>query len=485
MNYSQEDDFPTEIVLGIIGPIGCNRELVGETIIKLAKHFSYEVELIKVSDIIQTYCNLDVNYKDQYSRVMTLMDEGNKLRKSKGDNSTLAKMAAIEISNLRKKHEDGRVIYLVDSLKHPEEVAALRDIYVNGFYLFAIHSDECYREEFLRKSCHIENEEHRKILIARDKDEDLGYGQSTSSAFHLADFFLTEDGNNIKVWNSLERYFDLIFGDPFRTPTFQEYSMFMAHAASIRSADLSRQVGAVITLKKDIISSGANECPKAFGGTYWPEFNSDTNKICDVEGGRDYMLGLDFNAREKQNIIKTLKRKIPPELEEILDQNIKDSGLKDITEFGRVVHAEMDAILGCSRRGESIKNSVMFCTTYPCHNCAKHIVASGIKKVIYIEPYPKSKALLMHSDSITTDNSRPTDKVHFKPFIGVGPRQYINLFSMHLSDGHNQRRKDKGSYNKVDWTREGSTPRIKMFKKSYLDIEAYLDSQINKDELHR
>ncbi|MDN3612645.1 hypothetical protein QWZ16_23945 [Vibrio ostreicida] len=26
---------------------------------------------------------------------------------------------------------------------------------------------------------------------------------------------------------------------------------------------------------------------------------------------------------------------------------------------------------------------------FPCHNCAKHIVASGIKRVVYVEPYPK------------------------------------------------------------------------------------------------
>jgi deoxycytidylate deaminase len=478
MNYSQCDDFPTEIVFGIIGPIGCNLELVVNNMVSLAKHFSYEVELIKVSDIIKANCKLDVDIKDQFTRVMTLMDEGNTLRHYKGDNSILAKMAAVEISKRRAKHKDGRVIYLVNSLKHPEEITALRDIYANGFYLFAIHSEEDHRDNFLKNNWNIKNDDHRIKLISRDKDEDLGYGQSTNSAFHLADFFLTEDGDNTKIWNSLERYFDLIFGDPFRTPTFQEYSMFMAHAASIRSADLSRQVGAVIAREKDIISSGANECPKAFGGTYWPEFNSENNEIFDIEDGRDYMRGLDFNAQEKEKIIQSLKNDIPEEFEKILDKNINDSGLKDITEFGRVVHAEMDAILACAKRGESIKDTIMFCTTYPCHNCAKHIVASGIGKVIYIEPYPKSKALIMHSDSITTDNSLPTDKVIFKPFIGVGPRQYINLFSMQLSDGYSQRRKNQGTYYKVTWTRSNAVPRMKMLNKSYIEIETYLDKQI-------
>lgn len=478
MNYSQSGSFPSEMVFGIIGPIGCNRELVVKTIADLAKHFSYKVELIKVSDLIQNGCEVKAASDDQYSRVMALMDKGNYLRDSKNDNSILAKMAAVEISKRRNKYPDGRVIYLIDSLKHPEEVTALRDIYANGFYLFAIHSNEKNRDKFLKKNCFIKDKDKRQKLISRDKDDGLGYGQSTSLAFHLADFFLTEDGDNNKVWNSLERYFDLIFGAPFRTPTFQEYSMFMAHAASIRSADLSRQVGAVITKENDIISSGANECPKAFGGTYWPEFNSDNNEITDVENGRDYKRGMDFNAQEKERIIQSLKKNIPKEFEEILNQNISESGLKDITEFGRVVHAEMDAILTSARRGESIKGSIMFCTTYPCHNCAKHIVASGIKKVIYIEPYPKSKALDMHSDSITTESIGPNNKVLFKPFIGVGPRQYINLFSMQLSDGAKQKRKTKKSYKNIEWENTVALPRMKMVNRSYLEIEKYLASQI-------
>lgn len=479
MAYSQNANLSTEIVIGIVGPIGCNRELVIDTFENLAKHYSYKTEVIKVSDIIQSYVKVDIDENDQYHRVMTLMDAGNDLRVKADDNSILAKMSAIEISNRRKKEEGPRVIYIINSLKHPEEISALRDIYGNGFYLFAVHSEENQRNEFLKKFCHIENETYRIKLISRDKDEDLGYGQSTSSAFHLADFFLTEDGDNRKVWNSLERYLDLIFGNPFRTPTFQEYSMFMEHAASIRSSDLSRQVGAVIAQGTDIISSGANECPKSFGGTYWPLFNSETREIYDEPEGRDYTRGLDYNAQQKKIIIEKLKNNIPDELLDTLNKNIKDAGLKDITEYGRVVHAEMDAILSCARRGESTKGTVMFCTTYPCHNCAKHIVTSGIDKVIYIEPYPKSKAIDMHSDSITVDKSLPRKHVLFRPFIGVGPRQYINLFSMSLSSGNNIKRKIKGGSEKVEWLQKDAVPRVKLFDRSYIQIEEDLIEEIN------
>jgi len=73
----------------------------------------------------------------------------------------------------------------------------------------------------------------------------------------------------------------------------------------------------------------------------------------------------------------------------------------------------------------------LYTTTFPCHNCARHIIAAGIKKVFYIEPYEKSLALELHADSIELE---PPDeevigkKVIFLHFEGVAPRQYSNLF---------------------------------------------------------
>jgi deoxycytidylate deaminase len=482
MDYKQDEGIPSELVIGLIGPIGCNRELVISTIDDLAKHFSYSVSLIKVSNLIRKVQKVrECDESDQYERVMALMDAGNELRSDTGDYSILGKLSAVEISSLRPKSaEENRTIYLVDSLKHPDEIKVLRDIYRDGFYLFAIHSDEQNRDKFLQNHCNVSEEANRRHLIDRDKSEEMGWGQNTSSAFHLADFFLAEDGDNRKVWNSLERFFDLIFGDPFRTPTFNEYSMFMAHAASIRSADLSRQVGAVITRDKDIVSSGANECPSPFGGTYWPVFDSNESKVVDTPEGRDYTRGSDFNAQEKDRIVEKIKQDISGAALDQLSKNIRASGIEDLTEYGRVVHAEMDAILGCSRLGISTQNAVMYATTFPCHNCAKHIVASGISQVWYIEPYPKSKALTMHTDSISSDRDDADKRVIFKPFIGVGPRQYINMFSLHLSSGRELKRKQKPGYEKLEWVRLGATPRVRMIAASYRDIENHLSVEIEK-----
>lgn len=55
-------------------------------------------------------------------------------------------------------------------------------------------------------------------------------------------------------------------------------------------------------------------------------------------------------------------------------------------------HAEMAALMSCARSGGSPVDGTLYCTTFRCHNCAKHIVAAGIRSVVYVEPYPKSKA---------------------------------------------------------------------------------------------
>ena len=166
-----------------------------------------------------------------------------------------------------------------------------------------------------------------------------------------------------------------------------------------------------------------------------------------------------------------------------LDEVLQKSSISDLTEFGRVVHAEMEAILSCGRNGIATKDSTLYCTTFPCHNCAKHIVASGIKRVVYVEPYPKSRALELHDDSIVLigeseeENNEKTEmgnKVIFEPFIGVGPRRFLDLFSMSLGLGTKLIRKDKSRDGAtVEWKRDNNRARIRtpLSRKSYLEIE--------------
>lgn len=51
------------------------------------------------------------------------------------------------------------------------------------------------------------------------------------------------------------------------------------------------------------------------------------------------------------------------------------------------VHAEQNAITDAASRGVSIHECIAYITHYPCINCFKMLVASGIKKIIYLNDY--------------------------------------------------------------------------------------------------
>lgn len=59
------------------------------------------------------------------------------------------------------------------------------------------------------------------------------------------------------------------------------------------------------------------------------------------------------------------------------------------------VHAEQNAIADCAKRGVNCNESIAYITHYPCINCAKLLLASGIKEIKYIDDY-KNDELVEH-----------------------------------------------------------------------------------------
>jgi len=93
--------------------------------------------------------------------------------------------------------------------------------------------------------------------------------------------------------------------------------------------------------------------------------------------------------------------------------------------------------------------------------------------VVYVEPYPKSKALEFHKDSIAQSGEVPdgSELVRFDAFVGIGPRRFFDLFSMHLGSSYELIRKDENG-KKRDWRIENSRLRIQMKPTTYLEHEA-------------
>ena len=441
----------SELVIGIVQAVGTDSSGVLQDIEEeLSGRYLYRVNKVKVSqDVLGMFDDGEYEPGSEYDRIWHYIGMGNSVRESTGDNAILMRGVAANIHSLRLHHASagdveplGRVAHIVDSIKHPEEIDFLRETYGDGFHLIGIFDSRVERLSNLRERKRMSDEQANELLEC-DEGEATSYGQHTRDAFQEADYFLTVTNDVAFRRANVGRLLELLFGNPFITPTFGEYAMFRAYVASLRSADLSRQIGAVVTRDDEVLAEGANDCAKYGGGLYWQKYDRDKKEYCDGEEGRDYTLGYDPNKKVQAELIGNILSALGCDSNEENIDRVKNAGVGLLTEYGRVVHGEMEALMMCARNGISTVGCVMYMTTFPCHNCAKHIIAAGIKKVVYIEPYPKSRALEFHTAEVTQDRDDDDSKVLFIPFYGVGPHRFADLFAMKSTRWDKRKRKNK------------------------------------------
>lgn len=130
-------------------------------------------------------------------------------------------------------------------------------------------------------------------------------------------------------------------------PSLDEYFLEIAFVVGKRATCLRKNVGAVIVRDKRILATGYNGAPS----------------------GMDHCLEI--------GCIRDLE-KIP-------------SGTRQ--EKCRAVHAEQNAIIQAAIHGVSIAGATIYCTHQPCILCAKMIINSNIKKVVYANLYPDTDSL--------------------------------------------------------------------------------------------
>lgn len=498
--------FKSEIVIGFVGPVGVDSRKFHELAQKRLGAFRYKAPLIKVSeeiDKLQTdgYLKTKLVTAPEFERIESHMKAGDELRRlaeekcGKDARGVLAYAVATTIGKQRTLSEDNRSqtlpmaghAWLVSSLKNPTEVEILRSIYREGFFLIGLYASETDRRKALELRGMSKAEATE--LIKQDLEGGMKSGQQTRKTFELADAW-------VETEEQLVRVLELIFGNSFQTPSDDENAMSLAYSEAMRSSDLSRQVGAAIVLKSgELIATGRNEVPASGGGQYSPAGGNKTEKTA-----RDCDVGEDYNQKERTTIQQELVDDIGRLVNErmgaailddeqvstikgIVTESLQQSRLHEITEYGRAVHAEMSALMAATKVGISVKDATLYCTTFPCHNCAKHIVASGIKRVVFVEPYPKSKAMALHADAIelvgeevsnsllsAATKGNKIDRVTFEPFVGVGPRRYFDLFSMNLGFGRAISRKDSGG-KKLTFQQKEATPRVPLATLNYLDQE--------------
>lgn len=112
--------------------------------------------------------------------------------------------------------------------------------------------------------------------------------------------------------------------------SWQEYFMGLAHLSALRSKDPNTQVGAcIVDDDNKVVSIGYNGMPRGC---------NDADMPWEREG------------------------------------SFKE------TKYAYVVHAELNAILNSPR---SLKDTTLYVSLFPCNECAKAIIQSGIKKIYY------------------------------------------------------------------------------------------------------
>ena len=447
-----ENTFTEELFFSICSPIGSLKETAINVLKeRLENEYNYQVKLIKLSSFIEDNTEEEFDTLPGKTKIFSeynfKINQGNKLR-SKYSNQILAEFAIAEIHSERAEaigtsnhlddtnYESRRYCYIIDSLKNIEELRLLRSVYTDNFYQIGIFSplDERIKNLIGKGFANIEADE----IIKNDEYQNGESGQNVRGTFVESDFFLRMSSESSKyIKEKIERYLHLIFESKIVTPTTEETSMFYAKSASNNSSCLSRQVGASITDSQgNLLSTGWNDVPKYGGNLYKDSILPDN---------RCFNKGFCTNDKEKDKLAENISKILLDETDirevflngTVLDEDkvkrfterIRSSKIKDLIEFSRSVHAEMHAIvLGSQITGSQMINGKLYCTTYPCHNCARHIVLAGINEVYYIEPYVKSLCLTLHNDSMT-ENELEKDKVKILIFDGVSPRKYQIFFT--------------------------------------------------------
>lgn len=473
-----------ELIVGLVGPTGTALHEAADSAAAALSRYGYKAIQIRVSGLMLEVDGADfletIQHEDE--RIWEYMNAGDSIRDQTGRNDAMAGLALGWIAEYRaerhKEEEALDTVFILDSLKHPAEIETMRRVYRDRFVLISVHAPTDARRDALKKkiaTSHAEPEREQRYsdaaarIMERDEhDDDHGHGQNVREAFVLGDVYISTHPSEKEMDESIARYFRLFFGHPFETPTPDEYAMFQTHTAALRSSDLSRQVGAAVCSKEgEIIAVGCNEVPKPLGGQYWPTCKTDQ---------RDFQLGYDSNAKHRDRALLEAFERLRNNrlLGEEASQDrfmsaLKGTRLTNLTEFGRTVHAEMAALLDAARRGTPVAGHRLFTTTFPCHNCARHIIGAGIKEVIYREPYEKSLASELHEDAITVDPATETDdRVVFRRFVGVGPPHYLGLFTKR------RRKDDKG--NKVEWAEAtAEAPLVTPFTAYLTNEDDFLD----------
>jgi deoxycytidylate deaminase len=489
-----KDRLSEELVIAVVGPVGSGCSTTSEVISRILRdEYTYAVSYYKLSAYIEPNAKLvkeaiPANLTPA-DRVVKLQSIGDKLRETCG-NSYLAAKAIEQIAKMRNTDGSGRTaegiavpkklrhVHVIDSVKHPDELKLLRNTYGEIFWLIGVFAPLSVRTQRLTSNMGFERTA-LSTIFDKDYKEEFPYGQQVREVFHQADFFIRNDHENTsKLERTLDRFLEIIFGKPVHTPSKDEFSMYAAYSEAAKSACLSRRVGAaIVSAEGELIGLGRNDVPQFGGGLYTEQAEDDDHRCyawqerrCHNDKRKHILYQQIFTKLKKENLLAE------DASADKVSQVLQTTDLKQLIEYSRAVHAEMDAITSVARTHKpGILGATLYVTTFPCHSCARHIVASGIKKVLFIEPYPKSLATELHGDAVSEDEGAEKSRVLFLQFAGIAPKNILKLFN-----GESMRKNKDGMI--ISFDRKKASPVVKVSLDDYSTHEKWVVAELTENE---
>lgn len=514
LGYKTISDRQTpELVFAFVEPIGGGAKKAVESLVATLSGptYKYCINEIPVSDIIKSESDklqldqhdlheelkeLGPNVSEEAKRIDTLQQLGNQLRAKKGEDF-LAKKIIQKIATYRHKNKGYeqagqasaivpkplRVAHIIKSIKNKEELRLLKAVYGNLFFLVGVSGNyERRLANYKPRVTHAPKPEQKRIekefniLSKIDQYEGIDNGQQVRKVFHKSDLFLKSEEKSID--EKIASFLELLFGLTITSPTIDERMIFDAYAASLRSTCLSRQVGAAISdTNNELVSVGWNDIPAYGGGLATDLKSSEKSALCKSVGECRSTIEINELLSKLHSELDLSKQLLKKAKIEAVKKALLKAGISELIEFSRAIHAEMEALLSAARTGKhGLRGGTLYVTTYPCENCAKHIITAGITRVVYIEPYPKSRAKAFFSEFIVDedqDNNEKENKVIFSPFVGISPQAYSLLYKMSF-----ERKQDSG---KVFVASREPMPITGVFLDSYTIYEGQIAMEVGSE----
>lgn len=288
---------------------------------------------------------------------------------------------------------------VVDAIRNPYEAFYLKRRYAN-FYLVSINTSNSERLRSLREYRKLTDSEI-KALDDKEYPEKISgtkkfVAQNIQACIEVSDIHIHNSKNSEYTHNDLVSqlawYVTLMMHPGLVMPTSIENCMQIAYTAKQSSGCISRQVGAVVTDESYSV--------KAIGWNSTPQGQLP----CLLRSAEDLIQGRnksDFSEYELKD--PTFRKALNAKYSNLIATNKASNRnfsfcFKSIQNeiegeknqvHTRALHAEENAFLQISKHGgQKLSGGVLFTTASPCELCAKKAYQLGLKKIVYIDPYP-------------------------------------------------------------------------------------------------